>query len=70
MMTFEQACEAVLTSCPDPYAKAYAKAGLEQMEDAASMYGRTVEEAKTGYILQLDHWRGDLARSSGALAEH
>ena len=66
MMTFEQACEAVLTSCPDPYAKAYAKAGLEQMEDAASMYGRTVEEAKAIqalYILaNLDHWRGDLAR--------
>lgn len=56
-MTFNGCCRAVLADCKDPYAKAYAEAGLD-MTDAHEI------KVQALYVLSnISRWRGDLAKA-------
>lgn len=53
---FHNACRSVVMNCSNPYAQAYAKAGLELTTPDAI-------RVQCLYILSnLSHWRGDEAR--------
>lgn len=53
--SFRWACDAVMTHCPDPYAKSYARAGMR-------MTGRDEVLAQIPYIVSnIGRWRGQLA---------
>jgi hypothetical protein len=54
-MTFHEACRAIDRNCPNPYARAYARAGLRAQT-------RDEMEVQSLYIMSnLAHWRGPLA---------
>jgi hypothetical protein len=56
MMTYPQVMTAVLYHCPNPYAKAYARAGIQ-------LFDPSDQRTQCLYVLSnLSHWRGDLAR--------
>ena len=54
-MTYREACITTALHCNNPYAKAYAKAGIDMTGHEAYVQAL--------YILNnITHWRGELAR--------
>lgn len=54
-MSFDEACNQIVASCPNEYARAYAGAGIGMTGEA-----RRVQAL---YILSnITHWRGDRAK--------
>jgi len=55
-LAFNEACQIILKTCPNNYAKAYARAGL-------SMTDRNDIAVQAIYILSnTSHWHGDMSR--------
>ena len=64
---FVECCHAIVAHCPDQYAKAYAKAGIDLVES------RQFDALPTQvlYILSnLSYWRGEQARDIRATLKH
>ena len=56
MLTFFEACRIIAAECPNEYAKAYARAGMDLTGD------RDAERTQGMYILSnLSHWRSPKA---------
>lgn len=59
-MNFREACLYVTKDCPNTYAQAYAKAGLELWYQDAD---RETIKVQCLYILNnIQHWRGPIAK--------